>query len=165
MDDADRHPAPRRLLHAWRRRLQALAAAAVRRRPAAGPPDSGRWGELQAAAFLRRQGFAILGCRVRPNRHDEIDLVAQHGDTLVFVEVKTRGSEFFGRPAAAVDRRKRHRLCRAAACYLRRTGYPGRYYRFDVVEVVGRPGGAPPLIRHLADAFRLETRYRFPRKA
>jgi putative endonuclease len=98
---------------------------------------------------------------VRPNRRDELDLVARRDDTLAFVEVKTRRGEGFGRPAAAVNRRKRHSLCRGAAAYLRRAGHPALFYRFDVIEVVGRPG-ATPVIRHIEDAFRFEARYRFP---
>ncbi len=138
-----------------------LMPAGRRRRAGALQPDAGRWGEAEAAAWLRHQGYTILGARVRPNRRDELDLVARRKDTLVFVEVKTRRSEEFGRPAAAVNRRKRHSLCRAAAAYLRRAGHPALFYRFDVIEVIGRPG-ATPVIRQIEDAFRFEARYRFP---
>ena len=66
---------------------------------------------------------------------------------MVFVEVKTRRSESFGRPAMAVGPHKRRRLCRAAAAYLRRSGYPARFYRFDVIEVIGRPSrSVPPFV-------------------
>ena len=83
---------------------------------------------------------------------------------LVFIEVKTRRSEQFGRPAAAVDARKRHSLCRAAAAYLRKAGYPDGSYRFDVVEVVGEPDRSDPAVRHIEDAFRFDLRYRFPQR-
>ncbi len=124
--------------------------------------DAGRWGEEVAAKWLSSEGYAIIGKRVHPNRRDELDLVVQRGDHLIFVEVKTRRNEQYGRPAAAVNARKRHSLCRAAAAYLRRARYPKAYYRFDVVEVVGRPGQKEPVVRHIEDAFRFEPRYRFP---
>ncbi len=124
--------------------------------------DAGRWGEEVAAKWLASEGYAIIGKRVRPNRRDELDIVVQRGENLVFVEVKTRRNEQYGRPAAAVNARKRHSLCRAAAAYLRRARYPKAYYRFDVVEVVGRPGQNEPVVRHIEDAFRFEQRYRFP---
>ena len=81
---------------------------------------AGLWGEEQAAKFLEGRGYRILGRRVRVGRRDEIDLVARAGETLVFVEVKTRRGEDFGRPAEAVDRDKRRALSRAAIRYLRR---------------------------------------------
>jgi len=124
----------------------------------------GEWGERQAAAFLNAGGFQIVGRNVRPgNRLDEIDIIATKGDTLVFVEVKTRHQEAFGRPARAVDKDKRRALNRAAAAYLRKARYPNLFYRFDVIEVLGQPESpTPPVIRHLEDAFPFEARRRFP---
>jgi len=121
--------------------------------------DTGQWGEREAARLLRRKGLRILGQRVRIGRRDEIDLVARDGATLVFVEVKTRRGESFGRPLAAVDRRKRHALSRAAVRYLRKLRRPPRFFRFDVVEVVGlldQPGAE---VRHIENAFTLDRPY------
>ena len=94
-----------------------------------------------------------------------LDLVATHGRDgprqLVFVEVKTRASDAFGGGRAAVDKRKRHALCRAAARYLRRM--PRTPFRFDVVEVVGTIEGAhPPRVRHFENAFPMELRFLHP---
>ena len=123
----------------------------------------GEWGEEQAAVFLKRGGFQVLGRNVRPTRHDEIDLIARKGETLVFVEVKTRRQEDFGRPARTVDKGKRHALNRAAAAYLRNANYPDLFYRFDIIEVLGQPESvAPPTIRHIEDAFPFEVRRAFP---
>ena len=122
----------------------------------------GAWGEERAAAFLKAKGFALLGRNVRPDKRDEIDIVARIGETLVFVEVKTRRREDFGRPVTAVDKAKRHALNRAAAAYLRKARFPDLYYRFDVVEVLGQPEEGEPLIRHLDDAFPFEQRFKFP---
>lgn len=121
---------------------------------------TGRWGEELAAGHLARQGYRILGRRVRTGSRDEIDIVAQRADTLVFVEVKTRRNEDFGRPFAAVDRLKRKAQCRAAVRYLRRAGFPTLFYRFDTVEVVGAPDAGKPVIRHIENAYAFDARYR-----
>mgnify|MGYP003616831526 CR=1 FL=1 len=141
----------------WTRLTSAKRQAAVPRSALVG-----EWGESCAAAFLESAGYQILGRNVRPNRRDEIDIVARAGDTLVFVEVKTRRREDYGRPSMAVDRQKRHALNRAASAYLRKAKYPDLFYRFDVIEVLGQPEGAQPLIRHLDNAFPFEKRLVFP---
>ena len=121
--------------------------------------ETGRWGEAQAARYLRRHGLKVLGQRVRVGRRDEIDIVARDGKALVFVEVKTRASEHFGRPLAAVDRRKRQVTGRAAVRYLRRLKRPDVPFRFDVVEVIGTPRTPDVRIRHVANAYGLDRRY------
>ena len=123
---------------------------------------SGKWGETEAVKFLKKKGFRILGRRVRVGRRDELDIVARHDDCLVFVEVKTRRSEAFGRPAASVDHRKRASLSRAAVRYLKRLRKKPEYYRFDVVEVIGHPDNGLEEIRHLESAFSLDRRYMPP---
>ena len=135
-----------------------------RREPERGPRSArvGAWGEERAAEYLEAHGYTVIGRNVRPDRRDELDIVARIGETLVFVEVKTRRREAFGRPMRAVDRGKRHALNRAAAAYLRKAGFPKLYYRFDVIEVLGQPEDGEPLIRHLDDAFPFEARFKFP---
>lgn len=118
----------------------------------------GRWGEKQAARMLQRKGYTILANRLKVVR-DEIDLLARRGDTLVFVEVKTRRNENFARPLAAVHYKKKHRISRAAVRYLKRLKHMPDYTRFDVVEVIGRPGEGPPVIRHVENAFPMDQRY------
>jgi putative endonuclease len=130
--------------------------------PKADRSSAGEWGEEVAAAYLKQAGLAMLGSRVRFGAREELDLVARDGETLVFVEVKMRGSEAYGRPASAVDRKKRERMSRAALHYLRGLGFPRVYVRFDVVEVVGKPAGGPPLVRHIRNAFTMDPRYRLP---
>jgi len=121
----------------------------------------GLWGEHQAEAFLERKGYKILSRRFRLSARDELDLVARDGETLVFVEVKTRNTESFGRPMAAVDRNKRHYLSRAAVRYLRKLGRPVNF-RFDVIEVIGEKGCELPVIRHIEAAFPLDRCYTLP---
>lgn len=125
---------------------------------------AGAWGERLAADFLENKGYRILGRNVRFGSRCELDLVARSPapEALVFVEVKTRRSEDFGRPMSAVDRGKRRALGRAAVRYLRRVKAKPAHIRFDVVEVVGTPDGPPPAVRHVESAFSLGPGYRLP---
>ncbi len=122
-------------MRVWRERVIAEPPAPFR------PHDLGRRGEHAAAEHLRSLGFRILERGVR-TRLGEIDLVALEGDTIVFVEVKSRSGTGFGPPSEAVDRRKQARILRAAETYLVSRGGMERPCRFDVVEVLERPGGA-----------------------
>lgn len=142
---------------AIRRWMAALGLAGRSR-----PTPAGAWGERQAESYLRKLGYAILGRRVRVGRRDEIDLVARHRHVLVFVEVKTRSGEEFGRPIEAVKRDKRRALSRAAVRYMKQLRKRPDFFRFDVVEVVGVEGDAAPKIRHIERAFPLDSRYIFP---
>ncbi|HPR82329.1 MAG TPA: YraN family protein [Pontiellaceae bacterium] len=112
---------------------------------------TGRRGEVQAEQFLKRAGLKIIARNVRIGA-DELDLIAQQGDTLIFVEVKTRANEDFGRPFTAVNRAKRRKLSRAAIHFLKKRKLRPPYIRFDVIEVVGEK----PEIRHIQNAFTLE---------
>ena len=140
----------------WRRFLVWIGLTRDRTSGVDAPIDLGVWGEGQAADRLRRDGWKILGRRVRPNRRDELDIIAARDGVLAFVEVKTRTDERVARPGASVNAAKRHALNRAARAYLRQAGFPERIYRFDIVEVVGRPDGTRPEIRHHEDAFSFE---------
>jgi len=95
----------------------------------------GRLGELAAAEELERRGYAIRARNYRC-RGGEADLVADEGDCLVFVEVKTRSRLDHGLPQEAVGWTKQQRLGRAAAHYCHHHGIEDRPLRFDVVEVV-----------------------------
>ncbi len=114
-------------------------------------PDLGRWGEREAARFLRRKGYRVLLRNVRIGG-GEIDLVCRHGNVLVFVEVKTRSSTAGGEPAEAVDAGKRARLVRAAYAYLEELGREDVTYRFDIVEVLAEPRSRSQVRLH-PDAF------------
>jgi putative endonuclease len=86
------------------------------------------------------------------SRLGEIDIVAQEGATIVFVEVKTRRARAFGLPEESVTALKQRRLIRMAGAWLSARGMHGRDCRFDVVAIEEGPSGA--VIRHLRDAFR-----------
>lgn len=101
----------------------------------------GKAGEDLACGELRRRGYAILERRYR-TRFGEIDIIAEHGAELVFIEVKARSGDRFGSGAAAVTPVKQGRVARMAADYLARHGLHERPCRFDVVAV-DMAGGAP----------------------
>jgi len=119
----------------------------------------GVMGEAAARKHLKRQGMKFLTANFRTGR-GEIDLVFRDRDCLVFVEVKTRSSEEWGRPAAAVDRERRRRLSRAALDYLRLLKNPLVKLRFDIVEVLVDTDQVRE-IRHLPNAFEIERPYRY----
>lgn len=113
----------------------------------------GRWGEDRAAEYLRRKGFTIQAANWSC-RFGELDLVAEDGVYLCFVEVKLRKSASFGSAAEFVDRRKRDRLRAAAELYLLRRP-TDLQPRFDVIEIYAPRGTDTenPKISHLENAF------------
>ncbi len=129
---------------------------------AAQAQPAGAWGEELAARLLKKKGYSLLGRRLRIGRRDEFDLLARDGNQLVFVEVKTRANQNFGRPMAAVDKAKRRHLSRAAVRYLKALKKTPPSFRFDVIEVIGVEGDQQPQINHIQNAFGLERRYRVP---
>ncbi len=119
----------------------------------------GRLGEQVAKKYLQELGLKFLAANFRSAR-GEIDLVFRDRECLVFVEVKTRSSEDWTRPAAAVDVHKRRRLTRAALDYLRRLKNPRVKVRFDIVEVLLEQGAVRE-VRHLSNSFAMEQPYRY----
>ncbi|MDB6067738.1 MAG: hypothetical protein JWR26_3946 [Pedosphaera sp.] len=119
----------------------------------------GELGELAAKKHLSKQGLRFLTANFASKR-GEIDLIFKDGDCLVFVEVKTRSSEDWTRPAAFVDARKRRLLSQTALDYLRLIKHPQVKIRFDIVEVL-LSGSAVRELRHLPNSFPMEKRYRY----
>ncbi len=119
----------------------------------------GRLGERAARRHLRGRGLKFLMANFRSDR-GEIDLIFRDGDCLVFAEVKTRSSEEWTRPAAAVNTRKRELLSQTALDYLRRLKNPEVKIRFDIVEVL-MTGDEVREVRHLENAFSLSRPYRY----
>jgi putative endonuclease len=119
----------------------------------------GKLGERAAKKFLQKQGLKFLAANFRSD-HGEIDLIFRDADCLVFTEVKTRSSEAWARPAAAVDARKKKLLSQTALDYLRRLKNPGVKFRFDIVEVL-LTDGAVREVRHLPNTFPLSQPYRY----
>lgn len=119
----------------------------------------GKIGERAAKKFLKKQGLKFLAANFR-SEHGEIDLVFRDGDCLVFAEVKTRSSETWTRPAAAVDARKKKLLSQTALDYLKLLKNPEVKFRFDIVEVL-LADGAVREVRHLPNTFSLSKPYRY----
>lgn len=110
----------------------------------------GEWGERAARLFLEGCGFRCLEQRYR-RPGGEIDLICRRGDTLIFVEVKTRGPGNCAPPEAFVDRRKLGRMRRLAGAWLaEHPGSGAAVCRLDVVAVEFAGPGRGCRIRHLA---------------
>jgi putative endonuclease len=118
----------------------------------------GARGERLACRHLRHNGYRVLFRNFRGRTGGEIDLVCRDHDTLVFVEVKTRTRQDFGRPIAAVDRQKQKRIARGGLAWLRMLDNPDILFRFDVVEVLLLEN-AKPRIEIIKNAFRLPAPY------
>jgi putative endonuclease len=129
------------------------------RKPLPAHLRAGQLGEKAAKKHLKKQGLKFLTANFRTER-GEIDLVMRDQDCLVFVEVKTRSSEEWTRPAAAVDADKRRHLTHAALDYLRMLGNPKVRLRFDIVEVLLSDGKVRE-IRHLPNSFPMSQPYRY----
>jgi putative endonuclease len=119
----------------------------------------GQLGERAAKKHLRRQGLKFLTANFRSAR-GETDLIFRERDCLVFVEVKTRSSEDWTRPAAAVNAHKRRLLSQTALDYLRLLQNPEVKIRFDVVEVLLEDERVRE-VRHLPNTFALSPPYRY----
>jgi putative endonuclease len=141
-------------------RLRAIRVA----RALLGLPDAphlalGRAGEELAANYLRNNGHKILYRNFRAPHGGEVDIVCRdkRHNELVFVEVKTRSSENFGRPLDAVDPQKRRLILRGGMTWLKMLDMPDVVFRFDVVEVVMPQA----IIRHIENAFGLPENYSY----
>jgi putative endonuclease len=119
-------------------------------------PDPRRIGqdaEKQAATYLKQRGYRIIETNVRFTV-GELDIIAEDGATLVFVEVRARRSSRFGSPEESLTAGKRRRVYRAVELYLQtRRIKEDRPMRIDVVAIDLRPGGDPTRIELIQDAF------------
>ena len=112
----------------------------------------GQRGEARAARYLKGLGYRIIRRNYR-SPSGEVDIIAQDGETLVFVEVKARKDNAFGSPLEAVDQRKRKRITGAALFYM--SGLKEQpCARFDVIGIMQR--GWRTEVEHIIDAFGLE---------
>lgn len=109
-------------------------------------------GEALAAKHLRERGWTIVERNYRLGRR-EIDLIVMRGETLAFVEVKTRSGRRWGLPEEAVTARKRRDIEAVASAFLARTGPGDMDIRFDVVSIEIHVG-QPVHLEHITDAWR-----------
>ena len=112
--------------------------------------DLGKLGEEQAVARLKKEGYRVLVRNYR-NTFGEIDIIAQDGKTLCFVEVRTRTKDWHGHPFESISAVKQRKIIRAARAYLAREDTDAR---FDVVAVIPDEAGGfrVELIKNAFDA-------------
>jgi len=115
----------------------------------------GAWGENQAAIYLQGKGYEIIDRNVR-TEYGEIDLIARQQITqhsmLVFVEVKTRSSDYYGYPEQSVDQHKQERMLASALAYLQAHPDVKEDWRIDVIAIRRLNPGSPPEIMHFENA-------------
>ena len=114
----------------------------------------GQLGESYAAAYLDQLGYRLVAANftlpVGRNLRGaiinaEIDLIAYDDDTLCFIEVKTRSSDWFAPPEVNVDLRKRRQITRAARVYRQMLGIENESHRYDVVTVIINNNSTPQI--------------------
>ncbi|HEB74103.1 MAG TPA: YraN family protein [Candidatus Desulfofervidus auxilii] len=96
--------------------------------------DIGEKGEVLAKRFLQKQGYKIITTNYG-NKLGEIDIIALEKDTIVFIEVKTRSNNYFGRAKEAIDKHKKQKIAKVALYYLRRHCKEDVKARFDVIAI------------------------------
>ena len=111
--------------------------------------NKGEWGEKQAAKYLSENGYNILETNWRFKKL-EIDIIARKDDKIVFIEVKTRGSDEFGEPEASVTLKKQRFLVNAANHYIIEKNIDLEA-SFDIVGLMFKDNKV--VVKHLPDAF------------
>lgn len=111
--------------------------------------ELGKKGEQLAKAFLEKQGYDIVATNWRAHKY-EIDLIVRDKDEMVFVEVKTRTSDFFGDPQETVTPKKQKHLVNGADYYIQKNEID-LSARFDVIAIVMDKTEAK--INHIENAF------------
>jgi putative endonuclease len=111
----------------------------------------GKKGEEIAANFLESKGYSILHKNFR-TQYGEIDLIAQLGKELVFIEVKTRTSKNYGYPEDSINQRKQEHILASSQAYLQQFSELSTQWRVDVVSILFRSGENQPEIVHFENA-------------
>jgi putative endonuclease len=113
----------------------------------------GERGEEIAAAYLKGRKFTIVERNFRC-KAGEVDIIAREGNTLVFVEVKTRRTLSFGPPQLAITPFKQRQISKAALTWLAKKKLFDTSARFDVIAII-LPDHEVPIIDHIRNAFDL----------
>ena len=112
--------------------------------------EVGKKGESLARYYLEEQGYRILEANWR-YRRAEVDLIAMDGPVLVFVEVKTRASDAFGKPEEFVTTQKEKLIVDAAIAYMEAIGHDWEL-RFDIISILYQ-NDSDYKLEHFRDAF------------
>lgn len=115
----------------------------------AGLPDLGKIGETLAAEYLKNKGYVILKRNWRSGMN-EVDIIAENNEYIVFAEVKTRSEDFIMDPITAVTKEKQRILIHLADNYIRRFNV-SKECRFDVIRVIKKENDFE--IDHIENAF------------
>lgn len=108
---------------------------------------TGLSGEIAAKAFLENKGYKIIATNVNFPNVGELDIIAKDGQTLVFVEVRTRSDDRFGEPFSSITKSKIKKIVAASRMYLRENKIYCEGYRYDVIGIFHSQ------IEHLENAF------------
>lgn len=109
----------------------------------------GNQGEEIAAEFLTNAGYTLLERNWRYGK-DEIDIICRKGPFIVFVEVKTRSTDYFGRPEEAVDKKKQRFMIRAADAFVNERNL-SLEVRYDIISIIMNQQGST--VKQIEDAF------------
>lgn len=107
----------------------------------------GKIGEDMAVKYLIAKEYFILSRNYR-SRFGEIDIIASVGESIVFVEVKTRTQSQFGSPLEAITKNKIFKMVKTSQFYLSQRNLHGKSYRYDAIEIILR-SDEKPIINHL----------------
>lgn len=113
--------------------------------------QKGDMGEQIARMHLEKHGYHILETNYR-TKTGEIDIIAEKDNIIVFVEVKYRANDKFGRPCEAVGDRKKRKIINTAKLYAQRISNDETCFRFDVIEL---SGAGFISLNHIENAFTL----------
>lgn len=106
----------------------------------------GKKGEIAALKYIKKKGYKVLNQNFK-TAIGEIDIIAKHKDTVVFIEVKSRTDDNMGMPSQAVNYHKQKKISLVACQYLKQNNLFGTSCRFDVIEICGGE------INHIQNAF------------
>ncbi len=116
--------------------------------------DQGRWAEDLAVQWLIKNRYRPLERNYR-NLFGEIDIIAKDGQTLCFIEVRSRSTTDHGHPFESISMAKQEKLIRTAQGYLARQDNLDNDCRFDIVAVTPQENGEP-IVEIIKDAFDIE---------
>jgi len=122
--------------------------------------DSGKKGEEIAIGYLEKHGYEIIA-KNHKTKYGEIDIIGKDKDYFCFIEVRSKNSELYGLPEDSIDRRKQHKIEKAALYYIQQHELESCNARFDVLCIgdMDTDGGAK--INLIQNAFELSARYRY----
>ncbi len=118
----------------------------------------GIYGEDIAVKYLEAKGYAILTTNYRC-KMGEIDIIAADGNTIVFIEVKTRSTDKYGQPREFVNHSKQNKIIKTALHYIVNKNLTDYMSRFDIVDILVDKNGRSNNITLIKNAFEYSGKY------